>query len=90
MIEHLVEAILPLFKFGSGFTEILYLLLLLAVLVFLVLELLFEEGIRGQRFLELLMQPLHRDSMALFQPLKCGLQLGSICMAEINSRVLIG
>jgi hypothetical protein len=83
MIEDLVEDILPLFKFGSGFTEILYLLLLLAVLAFLVLELLFEEGIRGQRFLELLMQPLHRDSVALFHPLECGLQLGRVCMAEI-------
>jgi hypothetical protein len=50
MIEDLVEAILPLFKIGGGCTEILYLLLLLAVLAFLVLELLFEEGIRGQRF----------------------------------------
>jgi hypothetical protein len=48
MIEDLVEAILPLFKLSGGFTEILYLLLLLAVLPFLVLELLFEEGIRGQ------------------------------------------
>jgi hypothetical protein len=37
MIEDLVEAILPLFKLGSGFTKILYLLLLLAVLAFLVL-----------------------------------------------------
>jgi hypothetical protein len=83
MIEDLVEAILPLFKILDGFTEILYLLLLLAVLVFLVLELLFEEGIRGQRFLELLLQPLHRDSVALFHPLECGLQLGRICIAEI-------
>jgi hypothetical protein len=83
MIEDLVEAISPLFKVGGGFTEILYLLLLLAVLAFLVLELLFEEGIRGQRFLELLMQPLHRYSVALIHPLECGLQLGSICMAEI-------
>jgi hypothetical protein len=73
MIEDLVEAILPLFKLDGGFTEILYLLLLLAVLAFLVLELLFVEGIRGQRFLELLVQPLHRDSMALFHPLECGL-----------------
>jgi hypothetical protein len=73
MIEDLVEAILPLLKIGSNFTEILYLLLLLAVLAFLVLELLYEEGIRGQRFLELLLQPLHRDSMALFHPLECGL-----------------
>jgi hypothetical protein len=83
MIEDLVEAILPLFKFSGGFMEILYLLLLLVVLAFLVLELLFEEGIRGQRFLELLVQTLHHDSMALFHPLECGLQLGSICMAEI-------
>jgi hypothetical protein len=83
MIEDLVEAILPLFKLSGGFTKILYLLLLLAVLAFLVLELLFEEGIRGQRFLKLLVQPLHRDSMALFHPLECGLQLGSICVAEI-------
>jgi hypothetical protein len=86
MIKDLVEAILPLFKVSGGFTEILYLLLLLAVLVFLVLELLFEEGIRGQRFLELLLQPLHRDSMALFHPLECGLQLSSICMAEIIAK----
>jgi hypothetical protein len=86
MIEDLVEAILPLFKVSGGFTEILYLLLLLAVLVFLVLELLFEEGIRGQRFLELLLQPLHHDSMALFHPLECGLQLSSICMAEIIAK----
>jgi hypothetical protein len=50
MIEDLVEAILPLFKISGGFTEILYLLLQLAVLAFLVLELLFEEDIQGQRF----------------------------------------
>jgi hypothetical protein len=47
MIEDLVKAISPLFKFGGGLEEILHLLLLLQVLVFLVLELLFEEGIRG-------------------------------------------
>jgi hypothetical protein len=73
MIEDLIEAISPLFKFGDSFAEILYLLLLLAVLAFLVLELLFKKGIRGQRFLELLMQPLHHDSVALFHPLECGL-----------------
>jgi hypothetical protein len=86
MIEDLVEAILLLFEIGGGFTEILYLLLLLAVLAFLVLELLFKEGIRGQRILELLLQPLHRDSVALFHPLECGLQLGSICMAEMIAK----
>jgi hypothetical protein len=83
MIEDLVEAILPLFKCSGGFAEILHLLLLLAVLALLVCELLFEEGIRGQRFLELRVQPLHHDSMALFHPLECEIQLGSICMAEI-------
>jgi hypothetical protein len=48
VVEALVKAISPLFKFGGGSVEILYLLLLLQVLVFLVLQLLFEEGIRGQ------------------------------------------
>jgi hypothetical protein len=86
MIEDLVEAILLLFKVGGGLTEILYLLFLLAVLAFLVLELLFEEGIRGQRFLELLLQPLHRDSVALFHPVEFGLQLGSIYMTEIIAK----
>jgi hypothetical protein len=42
MIKDLVEAILSLFKISGGFAEILYLLL-----AFLVLELLFKEGIRG-------------------------------------------
>jgi hypothetical protein len=83
MIEDLIEAILLFFKLSGGFAEILHLLLLLAVLAFLVIELLFEEGIRGQRFLELRVQPLHHNSMALFHPLECGLQLGSICMVEI-------
>jgi hypothetical protein len=48
MIEELVKAISPLFKFGGGSMEILYLVVLLQVLAFLVLQLLFEEGIRGQ------------------------------------------
>jgi hypothetical protein len=48
MIKDLIEAILLLFKISGGFAEILYLLLLLAVLAFLVLELLFKEGIHGQ------------------------------------------
>jgi hypothetical protein len=47
VIEKLVKAISPLFKFGGGSAEILY-LLLLQVLAFLVLQLLFKEGIRGQ------------------------------------------
>jgi hypothetical protein len=48
VIEELIKAISPLFKFSSGSAEILYLLVLLQVLAFLVLQLLFEEGIRGQ------------------------------------------
>jgi hypothetical protein len=51
MIKDLIEAILPLFKISGGFAEILYLLQLLAVLAFLVLELLFKEGIRGSTLL---------------------------------------
>jgi hypothetical protein len=82
MVEDLVETSLPLFKFGGGLAEILYLFLLLAVLALLVLRFLFEEGIRGQGFLELCLQPLHHNSVTLFHPLESGLQLGSICMAE--------
>jgi hypothetical protein len=84
VIEDLVKAIMPLFKFGGGFVEILYLLVLLEVLALLVLQLLFKEGIHGQGFLELLLQPLHRNSVALFHPLECGLELGNLCMTEIS------
>jgi hypothetical protein len=85
-MEELVKAIMPLLKIGGGFAEILYLLVLLEALAFLVLQLLFEEGVCGQRFLELLLQPIHRDSMALLHPLKCGLELGNICMAEVSAQ----
>jgi hypothetical protein len=83
MVKDLVEAFLPLFKISGGFAEILHLFLLLAVLALLVLEFLFEEGIRDQKFLKLHLQPLHRNSMTLLHPLESELQLGSICMAEI-------
>jgi hypothetical protein len=72
MVKDLVEASLPLFKLSGGFAEILHLFLLLAVLALLVIEFLFEEGIRGQRFVELHLQPLYRDSVTLFHPLECG------------------
>jgi hypothetical protein len=85
VIEDLIKASMPLLKFGDGFAEILYLLVLFQALVFLVLKLLFEEGVCGQRFLELLLQPTHRNGVALLHPLKCGLELGSICMAEISA-----
>jgi hypothetical protein len=83
MVKDLIEAFLPLFKISGGFAEILHLFLLLVVLALLVLESIFEEGIRGQKFLELRLQPLHRNSVTLFHHLESGLQLGSICMAEI-------
>jgi hypothetical protein len=85
-MEELVKAFTLLFKFSGGFVEILYLLVLLEVLALLVLQLLFEEGVCGQRFLELLLQPIHRNGMALLHPLKCGLELGNICMAEVSAQ----
>jgi hypothetical protein len=82
MVKDLIEAPLPILKIDGGLAEILYLLLLLAVLVLLVLELLLKEGVFGQGFLELHLQPLHRNGVTLSQPLESGLQLGSICMVE--------
>jgi hypothetical protein len=85
-MEELVKAFTPLFKISGGFAEILYLLVLLEILALLVLQLLFKEGVCGQRFLELLLQPIHRNGVDLFHPLKCGLELGNICMAEVSAR----
>jgi hypothetical protein len=82
MVKDLVEAPLSILKIDGGLAEILYLLLLLAVLALLVLELLLKEGVFGQGFLELCLQPLHCNGVTLSYPLKSGLQLGSICMAE--------
>jgi hypothetical protein len=45
MVKDIVEAILLIFKISGGFTKVLHLLLLLAVLAFLVLEFLLEEGV---------------------------------------------
>jgi hypothetical protein len=84
-MEELVKAYTPLFKISSGFAEILYLFVLFEVLALLVLQLLFEEGVCGQRFLELLLQPIHRNGVALLHLLKCGLELGNICMAEVSA-----
>jgi hypothetical protein len=83
VVEDLVEAPLPILKIDDGLAEIVYLLLLLAVLALLVLEFLLEEGVFGQGFLELRLQPLHRNGVTLSHPLESGLQLDSICMAEI-------
>jgi hypothetical protein len=82
MVKDLVEAPLPILKIDGGLAEILYLLLLLAVPAFLVLDFLLKEGVFGQGFLELRLQPLHRNGVTLSHPLESALQLGSICMVE--------
>jgi hypothetical protein len=78
--KDLIEALLLIFKINGGLAEVVHLLLLLAVLVLLVLKLLFKEGVFGQGFLELRLEPLHRNGVTLLHPLESGLQLGSICM----------
>jgi hypothetical protein len=83
VVEDLIEAILLILKINGGLAEIVYLLLLLAVPTLMVLQFLLEEGVFGQGFLELHFQPLHRNGVTLSLPLESGLQLGSICMAEI-------
>jgi hypothetical protein len=88
VVEDLVETPLLILKIDGGLAEIIYLLLLLAVLALLVLEFLLEEGIFGQGFLELQLQPLHRNGVTLFHPLESGLQLSNICMAEIIAEYL--
>jgi hypothetical protein len=79
----LVETLPFFLKINGGFMKVLHLLLLLAVQALLVLQLLFQAGVFGQIFLELSVQPLHRNRMTLLNPLESGLQFGSICMAEI-------
>jgi hypothetical protein len=86
VVKDLVEAPSLIFKINSGLAEVVHLLLLLAVLVLLVLELLLEEGVFGKGFLELRLQPLHRNGMTPFHPLESGMQLGSICMVEIIAK----
>jgi hypothetical protein len=83
VIEDLVEAPLPILKIDGSLAEIVYLHLLLATLALLVLGFLLEEGVFDQGFLELHLQPLHRNGMTLSHPLESGLQLGRNCMAEI-------
>jgi hypothetical protein len=83
VVEDLVEALPLIFKINGGLAEVVHLLLLLAVLALLVLELLFKVGVFGQGFLELSLQPLHRNGVTLSHPLESGRQIGSICMAEI-------
>jgi hypothetical protein len=85
-MEELIKSFTLLFKISSGFVEILYLLILLEVLALLVLQLLFKEGVCSQRFLELLLHPIHCNGVALFYPLKCGLELGNICMAKVSAQ----
>jgi hypothetical protein len=47
-MEELVKAFTLLFKFSSGFAEILYLLVLFQGLALLVLQLLLADGVCGQ------------------------------------------
>jgi hypothetical protein len=88
MVKDLIEALLPILKIDGGLAEVLYLLLLLAILVVLVLEFLLKEGVFSQGFLELCLQHLHRNGMTLLHPLESGLQLGSICMAEAITKLV--
>jgi hypothetical protein len=83
VVEDLIEAPPLIFKINGGLAKVVHLLLLLAVLALLVLELLFKAGVFGQGFLELHLQPLHHNGVTLLHPLESGLQLGSICLAEI-------
>jgi hypothetical protein len=83
VVKDLVEAPPLILKINSGLAEVVHLLLLLAVLALLVLELLLEEGVFGQGFLELHLQHLHRNGVTPFHPLESGMQLCSICMAKI-------
>jgi hypothetical protein len=83
VVEDLVEAPLPILKINGGLAEVVHLLLLVAALALPVLEFFLKKGVFGQGFLELRLQPLHRNGMTLSHPLESGLQLGSICMAEI-------
>jgi hypothetical protein len=55
--KDLVEAPTLIFKINDGLAEVVHLLLLRAVLALLVLELLLEEGVLGQGFMELHLQP---------------------------------
>jgi hypothetical protein len=84
MTKDIVKAFSLIFKVNGGFAKVLNFLLLLEVSAFLVLEFLLEEGVRGQRFMELRLQPLHRNGVPLFYPLKSGSQLSSIFMAKIT------
>jgi hypothetical protein len=68
VVKDLVEAPPPILKIDGGLAEVIHLLLLLAVLMFLVLEFLLEEGVVSQGFLELRLQPLHRNNVTLFTP----------------------
>jgi hypothetical protein len=83
VVKDLIETPPLIFKINGGLAEVVHLLLLLVVLALLVLELLFKKGVFGQGFLELCMQPLHRNGVTLLHPLESGLQLSNICKAEI-------
>jgi hypothetical protein len=68
VVEDFVKALPLIFKINGGMTKVVHLLLLLAVEALLVLQLLFKTGVLSQRFLELRIQPLHRNCVALLHP----------------------
>jgi hypothetical protein len=73
MILDFVEAPLPLFKFGGGLAETSTSFCFWWFWRSWSLSFLLEEGGFGQRFLELRLQPLHRNGVTLFHPLESGL-----------------
>jgi cytochrome b561 len=88
VVKDLVEAPPLIFKINGGLAKVVHLLLLLMVLALLVLGLLLKAGVFSLGFLDLRLQPLHRNGVTLFHPLESGLQLGSICMAEIIAKLI--
>jgi hypothetical protein len=82
VVEDLVKALPLIFKINGGLMDVIHLLLLLVDETLLVLQLLLEAGVLSQGFVELSVQPLHRNGMALLHPLESRLQLGNICMVE--------
>jgi hypothetical protein len=77
VVKDLVEAPPLIFKINGGLAEVVDFLLLLAVLALLVLELLFKEGVFGQGFLELHLQPLHRNGVTLLHPSRVAYSLAA-------------
>jgi hypothetical protein len=83
VVEDLVEALPLILEINGSLAKVVHLLLLLAVQALLVLKLLSRWVLSAKDFWELSLQPFHCNGVTLLHPLKSGLQLGNICMAEI-------